>query len=57
MFSSDKFEEGFLKGALFGPMLIGVFFRAKECSVAVIYKFNGDLIDAQVFDKNGDQVL
>ena len=56
MFTSKEFEEGFIKGSLFGPKVVGVFYRGIHCSVAVIYKFDGSLMDAQVFNKDGNQI-
>lgn len=38
---------------LFGPTVIGTMYKNKECSVAVVYDFKGNLIDCQAFDKEG----
>ncbi len=46
----------FTIGELFGPEVIGSFFKNSNCSVAVVYKFNGELIDAQIFDSSGVEI-
>ena len=42
---------------LFGKQVIGRLYKNKHCSIAVVYKFNGDLIDAQIFDTDGNEIV
>jgi len=47
----------FLPGRLWGDNAIGEFYTKKDLKVAVIYNLKGELVDCQIFDKEGNQII